>query len=245
MNVRRDISFEPKRQGEKMLKEQEKQKSVLNENKKVAHKSDGSALYEGVIYTCMNPNAKITDIQNVCKVAIENNYSTICVPEWFVSFAKEQIGTNKVNIATIVGLPGGTTSSAAKYAETKMAINSGASMIIIPVNMSYCIAGNLGSAMRDIKEVMVPAKRKACTIALIEMEQVTKSSIKEITEMCIGCGVDGVMISYVMGGKPDNDIIKTAAGSGIKVGIYNCNNSLEDIKKLKKAGAASFTVSKL
>jgi len=72
----------------------------------------------GVLLSDMRPGAKVADIKQLLEAARQKNCYGVCIPQWFISVAKESLVGTSVKIATIVGLPEGTNSPLAKYAET-------------------------------------------------------------------------------------------------------------------------------
>ena len=75
----------------------------------------GSSNVAGAMeYTLMDPSAKIDDIARVCSTAKQKKFASVCVAQWFVAYAKEQLSGSDVKVCTSVGLPGGISATAAK-----------------------------------------------------------------------------------------------------------------------------------
>ena len=71
------------------------------------------------MYVHMEPQSTLDELKAACRRAAEAQCAAICVPQWFVAPAAEELKDTELEVLTIVGLPGGTTSSFAKYAEAK------------------------------------------------------------------------------------------------------------------------------
>jgi deoxyribose-phosphate aldolase len=190
-----------------------------------------------IIFTCMNPNSKTTDIDDTCEKAKSNKYEMVCVPQWFVGYAKERLADSNVKVATVVGLPNGTSSRHSKFAESKLAVTAGADVILIPVNMGFVNRGDFNSARNDLTDVLVSTKNKVCSIALIEADGLSKETLEKTASVASECGVDGVMVSYATGGKFEADLIALLKKFTEKPGVFGGMSSVGDIEKCKKAGA--------
>ena len=106
------------------------------------------------VYYSLDPAAKIDAVKEACASAKAGGYEYICVPQWFVSTAAEALADSPVGVSTILSLPGGTTSSKSKYAEAKWAIVNGADLLIFPVNMTLCAAGEFDKAKGDLDSAL-------------------------------------------------------------------------------------------
>lgn len=197
-----------------------------------------------IIYSCMNPKSDIQTIQSICNASREKNYDAICIPQWFVSYASDTLKGSDVKIATVIGLPGGTTSTYAKYAETKQAIVNGASIVLIPVNMKLCASENYNACKNDLTEAMVPAKGKAAVMAVVETAGIKPSQLQKIAKVCMDCDVDSVLLSDVTGGRADLETINSLKEKGLKVGLFFSKPDSSDLDSYKNAGISCFVVPK-
>jgi len=152
-------------------------------------------------YTAMDPQMKIEDVQNVCDAAKKKTFACVCVPQWFVAYAKEQLNGTNVKVCTSVSLPGGESSTAAKYAEVKEAVKNGADEVDIPINMSLLELGNLEELKNDLEEAMVPAKDKAVVKAVIEVGDISPDKRTAAIAECKQCHVDYITISSIVCGR--------------------------------------------
>lgn len=147
------------------------------------------------MYVYMNPAAKLQQTTDVCSKAVADHCVAVCVPQWFVSTAAEALAGSGVKTATILGLPGGTTSTAAKQAEAKYAIASGASLLIIPANMNLYAKGISSAVKNDLVSAAAPAKKSAEVISLIDAEGLTAIDVNAIADICIQSGATSVLVA--------------------------------------------------
>ncbi len=150
------------------------------------------------MYAFMNPQAKLEELLRACMKALNQGYTAICVPQWFVAAAKEALTDTKMKVATIAGLPGGTTSSPAKYAEIKQAVANGAEVIILPVNMEFCKNGDLAAARNDFSSAIIAGRlsgeTKTKVIALIDAAELEVEALEKIAGMCMEEKASSVML---------------------------------------------------
>ncbi len=154
------------------------------------------------LYYSLDPNAKIDDVKKACASAKEGGYSYICLPQWLVSTAAEALAGSGTGVATIIGLPGGTTKSASKYAEAKQAIVNGANLLIISVNMALCSRGDFDRAKNDLEAALVACKtangRKSGvrSSALIDGAELDADGLRKAIGFCEAAGADPVFVAH-------------------------------------------------
>lgn len=149
----------------------------------------------------MDPGASVRDIDEACTTAKSKGYAALCVPQWFVNVAAEKLGAG-VKVDTIISLPGGATSTYAKYAEVNEAVKNGANEITIPVNMDMVGADRISDARNDLQTAMITAAatQDVCVKALVEMGVVQKQALAEAVKMICDCGIRHIVLSFVMSG---------------------------------------------
>ena len=119
-------------------------------------------------YTFSNPAVTTDEVRRMCETAKTKKLAAVCVPQWLVAFAKEQLFGSDVKVSTPIGLPGGMSATAAKYAEVKEAVKNGADEVDIPLNMALLEKGDFEAVKKDLEEAMMPAKGRICIKAVVE-----------------------------------------------------------------------------
>lgn len=152
----------------------------------------------------MDPKDTVAGIGLKCELAKEQGCGSIEVPQWFVSYAKEKLLGSKVMVSTCVGLPGGESSTYAKYAEVKQAVVNKADEVSIPVNMFFVKEKKISEAKNDFNEVMSMAKGKSKIKAILEFGLAEDILMKEALNMLLELKVDTVVLSSVVSGKRIN-----------------------------------------
>ena len=190
----------------------------------------------------MRPDLSFDAMKSACAEVKTSKARTLCIPQWFVADAVQTLKGSGVKVATIVGLPGGTTSSFAKYAEVKQAVVAGAEVIIIPANMQLCQMSEWGAAKNDLAESMTPCKDKAAVYALLEVDALSCDQLGTAAEMCASCGVDAVLLSAVVGGRVSDAQVQAVKQKGVNVGVYG-GVTASTKEGYEKAGACCFAAS--
>lgn len=192
------------------------------------------------IATAMRTDSKLADILAACKRASAQGMDALCVPQWFVETAVSNLPAC-VKVATIVGLPGGQTSSFAKYAEAKQAVVAGASVLLVPLNMKYCKADAWESVQADLKDTLTATKGKAQAMVLIEADMLTQPQLQHAAKVCKDSGVQTVLLSYVTGGAPSTAHITAVRQAGLEAGVFGASGARDVQETCKQAGASIFT----
>jgi len=93
----------------------------------------GKELLSYVDHTLLRPTATWDDIKEVCEDGIRYKTASVCIPPDFVASAHEAYP--ELNICTVIGFPLGYETTEVKVAETKQAIEEGASEIDMVINL--------------------------------------------------------------------------------------------------------------
>ena len=109
-----------------------------------------------VDHTQLKAFATWEDIKKLCDEAVEYQTASVCIPPCYIQRVKEAYG-EQINICTVVGFPLGYSVTEAKIAETKKALEDGASEIDMVINISDVKNGDYAAVEKEIaalKEVV-------------------------------------------------------------------------------------------
>lgn len=87
-------------------------------------------------HTLLKPDCLDKDIEKLCSEAKEYDFASVCVNSSYVKKCVELLKGATVKVCTVVGFPLGACSTEAKLAETKKALEDGASEIDMVINIS-------------------------------------------------------------------------------------------------------------
>ena len=158
-------------------------------------------------HTILKPTTSVTDIVRLCEEAAEHKFAAVCVPPCYVGLAANQLAGTGVNVATVIGFPLGSATTAVKVAETKDAVENKADEIDMVINVGAIKSGMWDAVTADIRAV-VEASDEAKVKVIIETSQLTDEEKVRATARVIEAGADVVKTStgYVGGGATIEDV---------------------------------------
>ena len=134
-------------------------------------------------HTLLHPSAGPTEIEVLCREAVEHGFLGVCVNPWLAGYARDCFGGSTPLVVAVAGFPLGATFSAVKAREADLAMESGADEVDMVMNIGALLAGKSSKVSADIREVVravapapvkviietglldTPRKREACLIA--------------------------------------------------------------------------------
>lgn len=104
-------------------------------------------------HTNLKPDATQADIEQTCQEAKKYQTASVCVNAHWIPLVKAQLADSPVNPIAVVGFPLGATSTTAKVAEARDAMNAGAEEIDMVINIGELLSGNNTFVQSDIAAV--------------------------------------------------------------------------------------------
>ena len=172
---------------------------------------DQKEILKHVDHTQLRAFATWEDIQKLCEEAIEYETASLCIPPCYIKRVHDTYG-EKINICTVVGFPLGYSVTEAKAAETKKALEDGASEVDMVVNISDVKNGNYDAVQAEIAALKKITGDKILKV-IIETCYLTE---EEKIAMCKAVTAAGA------------DYIKTSTGFG------TAGATLEDIRLFRE-----------
>ena len=159
-------------------------------------------------HTILKPTTSVTDIVRLCEEAAEHKFAAVCVPPCYVGLAANQLAGTSVNVATVIGFPLGSATTAVKVAETKDAVENKADEIDMVINVGAIKSGMWDAVTADIRAV-VEASDESKVKVIIETSQLTDEEKVRATECVIEAGADFVKTStgFIGGGATVEDVM--------------------------------------
>lgn len=103
-----------------------------------------------VDHTVLKAFAKWEDIKTLCDEAIEYQTASVCIPPSYVKRIHDEYA-EQINICTVIGFPLGYQTTEVKLAETKQALNEGASEIDMVINIADVKNGDYKKVEDEIR----------------------------------------------------------------------------------------------
>lgn len=189
-------------------------------------------------HTQLKAFATWADIEKLCNEAIEYGTASVCIPPCYIKRVKERFGS-KINICTVVGFPLGYSVTAAKLAETRQAIEDGASEIDMVVNISDVKNGDYDKVEQEIIALKQECGNRILKV-IIETCYLTEEEKIAMCKAVTNAGADYIKTStgFGTGGAtlPDVLLMKEHIGSAVRIKAAGGLSSREDFESFLEAG---------
>ena len=163
-------------------------------------------------HTNLRPDALHSDIEILCKKAVQYKFASVCINPVYVSYAKSILKDENPKVCSVVGFPLGADSEEMKYAEARFLIFQGVDEIDMVMNTAFLKERKIDLVKNEIKKV-VEAADGNCVKVIIE------TSLLNQDEKALACNI--VMESGAT-------FVKTSTG-------FSCSGAtLEDVRLIKK-----------
>ena len=200
-----------------------------------------SRIAEAIDHTLLNSNIERSQIETLCKEAIEHQFAAVCLPPYYVPFAHSLLHETPVKIATVIGFPMGYSTLFAKVEEIKRAVNDGADELDVVLNLSAVKDENWNYVNNEIQSFTRAAHLKGKTLKLIiEASVLSDEALKKICEIASREQVDFIKTSsgFQGGATPEMvSLIKKHLDSSIKLKASGGIKTLQQAIQLMDAGA--------
>ena len=163
-------------------------------------------------HTNLRPDALHSDIEILCKEAVQYKFASVCINPVYVSYAKSILKDENPKVCSVVGFPLGADTEEMKYAEARFLIFQGVDEIDMVMNIAFLKERKLDLIKNETKKV-VEAADGNCVKVIIE------TSLLNQDEKALACNI--VMESGAA-------FVKTSTG------FSSSGATLEDVRLIKK-----------
>ena len=163
-------------------------------------------------HTDLRSDALHSDIETLCKEAIQYKFASVCINPVYVSYAKSILKDENPKVCSVVGFPLGADSEEMKYAEARFLIFQGVDEIDMVMNIAFLKERKLDLVKNETKKV-VEAADGNCVKVIIE------TSLLNQDEKALACNI--VMETGAA-------FVKTSTG------FSSSGATLEDVRLIKK-----------
>lgn len=192
-------------------------------------------------HTILKADATKAQVVKICEEAKEHQFMSVCVNSYYTALVAELLKGSGVKVCTVVGFPLGQMSTAAKAAETELAVADGAEEIDMVINVGALKDKEYEVVLADIKAV-----KKACGQALlkviIETCLLTDDEKAKACEISRAAGADYVKTStgFSTGGAKAEDValMRKCVGEELGVKASGGIRDRETAEKMIEAGAS-------
>ena len=194
-------------------------------------------------HTILKPESVRADIERICREALQYRFASVCVNPCWVPLVARLLAGSPVAVCSVVAFPFGATSTAAKVAESEIAVAEGAGELDMVINIGALRSGDDALVLSDIAAVVSAAHRRNATVKVIlETALLSESQIVAACHMAQQAGADFVKTStgFASGGATVAvvELMRHTVGPDMGVKASGGIRTLEDFEKMVAAGAS-------
>ncbi len=191
-------------------------------------------------HTLLKPDATQTDIETICKEAVEHQFASVCINPTWVPLVYRLLRGSQTKVCTVVGFPLGATLPEVKAYETQAVVEKGAEEIDMVINIGALKSGDYSLVEHDIRSVVRVAGRRIVKViletCLLDDEEKVKACV--IAQKA-GANFVKTSTGFSKGGATVKDValMRKVVGSQMGVKASGGVRSYEEACKMVEAGA--------
>lgn len=193
-------------------------------------------------HTILKADATEAQVAKICKEALENDFASVCVNQYYTKFVAEQLKGSDVKVCTVVGFPLGMSDTRVKAFETKAAIEDGATEVDMVINVGALKDKKYDYVLNDIKTLKEVCGKDIVLKVIIETCLLTDEEKVKACELSKEAGADFVKTStgFSTAGAKASDValMRKTVGEGIGVKASGGIHTSEEALEMLEAGAS-------
>ena len=192
-------------------------------------------------HTNLKPAINHYDIEKLIDEAKIHNFFGVCVPPFWVKKARRDIGSNEIQLVTVIGFPLGYNMTETKIAEIEKAIENGADELDMVMNISALKADMNWPKIEMAKCSKIAHDNNKLLKVIIETSYLNESEIIKMCLWCADAGVDFVKTSTGFapeGAKVEHiELMRSHLSSNVGIKASGGINSFDQAAAMINAGA--------
>lgn len=201
----------------------------------------GSRSISSIIdHTLLRPDAVISEVEALCREAIEYCLAAVCVNPWCVPIAAEILKGTQVAVCAVSGFPLGATTPWIKASEAQGAVGQGASEIDVVINLGALKSGRSEIVHRELSLVR-SSIGDAVLKVILELPLLDGLRAEQACGIALDCGADYLKTCTGFGPRgvtvDDVVLLKNMASGRAGVKAAGGVKTLDFARKLAAAGA--------
>ena len=185
-------------------------------------------------HTLLKPLATKERIVQLCEEAMQYEFATVCIPSCYIGVARDILHDSEVKVCTVISFPLGYSSTSAKSAETKAAVEEGAEEIDMVMNQSWLKSGEFDQVHQDINSVKIACRHLTLKV-ILETAHLTDEEIIKASGIAEDAGADYVKTSTGFGDGGASfhavELMKKSISSNVKI---KASGGIKDFATAKK-----------
>jgi deoxyribose-phosphate aldolase len=194
-------------------------------------------------HSILKPDILTADIEAGCALALKYDVATVCIRPMDVALTARLLAGSDVKVATVIGFPHGTATTATKVFESVDAIRNGAVELDMVLNISALLSGDYQLVQDDIAAVVNAAKSELATASIkviFETAYLTPELIAKACQLTEAAGADYVKTStgFASAGATIENVklMKQTVGDRLKVKSSGGVKTLDQLIDFMDAG---------
>lgn len=193
-------------------------------------------------HTLLKPEATQTDIERVCREALENAFASVCINPYWVPLAASLLHASPVRVCTVIGFPLGANQPEIKLAEAGVALAQGARELDMVQNVGALRSGDSELVENEMSELAELAHRSGAILKVIlETCLLDRNQKIRACRLAVAAKADFVKTStgFSSGGASIDDVrlMRETVGSSLGVKASGGIRSLDSVRGMLAAGA--------
>ena len=199
-------------------------------------------------HAVLKPELTAADVDRELELAARTGVFSVCVRPSDVAKAVARLAGTGVLVGTVIGFPHGTTTTAAKVAESVTALHEGARELDMVLHIGALRSGDIDTVEADIRAVVATAAEQGALVKVIlETVFLTDEQIVAGAQAAERAGAAFVKTStgFAGGGATAHHIalMRGAVGPSVHVKASGGVRSLDTLLELRALGADRFGTS--
>lgn len=193
-------------------------------------------------HTLLKPDAKESEIDQLCAEAGEHGFASVCVNPVYVGRCRTNLAGTGVKTCTVIGFPLGATFSEVKAAEARRAQELGAEEIDMVIPVGLLKSGRQDLVAADIAAVVATRNAGNVVKVIIETCLLTDDEKRAACRIAAAAGADYVKTStgFAGGGATAHDVALMRAEVGPAMGV-KASGGVKDLAAVQAMIAAGAT----
>lgn len=194
-------------------------------------------------HTLLKPEATRSDVERICKEALEYQFASVCVNSVFVGQVAAALKGSAVKTCVVAGFPLGANIPAVKLDETRAALELGAQEIDMVISVGTLKAGDDSAVRAEIESLAAAAhERQAILKVIIETSLLSEEEKTRACRIARDAKADFVKTStgFSSAGATTADVALMRGVVGAEMGVKASGGvrTLVDLLKMVDAGAS-------
>lgn len=194
-------------------------------------------------HTLLKPDATRAQISKLCDEARTHKFYSVCVNPFYVTQAAEELKNSGVKVCTVVGFPLGSVPAQTKVAETKLALEQGATEVDMVMNIAAAKSNEWGVVETEIQKLAELCHQSGAMLKVIlETCLLTDAEKVRACECAWKAGADFVKTStgFSTGGATVSDVALMRKSVGQNLGV-KASGGIKDLTVAQAMIAAGAT----